>query len=264
MKIFSWNVRGLGRGERRLDVRGLLRKVEPDLIVIQETKLEVVNAAVVSEVWDNRQVDWVSVASVGALGGQLVMWDRLVFEKLENPNGVLDLASFPNLGKISRKAKDLAEHIKSSHEQVRQQIEAKLTNDKFPVGEYYKLTERKIGSCEMLAKINDNAYQLKLPSNISTLDVFNVKNLSSYRVDTSEDELNEKSRSSFLTPRGTDAALIAIDFLVKMDRMKEPRMRKMEWLRPGEEELVQRFDPSSPTDTIGFFIAKFNVGQKDT
>lgn len=36
-----------------------------------------------------------------------------------------------------------------------------------------------------------------------------------------------------------------------------------EWLRPGEEELVQRFDPSSPLDTIGFFIAKFIVGPKD-
>lgn len=37
-----------------------------------------------------------------------------------------------------------------------------------------------------------------------------------------------------------------------------------EWLRPGEEELVQRFDPSSPLDTIGFFISKFLVGSKDT
>ncbi|WRX10684.1 SAM-dependent methyltransferase RsmB/NOP2-type - like 3 [Theobroma cacao] len=37
-----------------------------------------------------------------------------------------------------------------------------------------------------------------------------------------------------------------------------------EWLRPGEEELVQRFDPSSPLDTIGFFIAKFVVGPKET
>lgn len=36
-----------------------------------------------------------------------------------------------------------------------------------------------------------------------------------------------------------------------------------EWLRPGEEELVQRFDPSSSLDTIGFFIVKFNVGPKD-
>ncbi|XP_057955404.1 rRNA (cytosine-C(5))-methyltransferase NOP2C isoform X3 [Malania oleifera] len=37
-----------------------------------------------------------------------------------------------------------------------------------------------------------------------------------------------------------------------------------EWLKPGEDALVQRFDPSSTLDTIGFFIAKFNVGPKDT
>nr|XP_004305841.2 PREDICTED: putative methyltransferase NSUN6 [Fragaria vesca subsp. vesca] len=36
-----------------------------------------------------------------------------------------------------------------------------------------------------------------------------------------------------------------------------------EWLRLGQEELVQRFDPSSPLDTIGFFIAKFLVGSKE-
>ncbi|KAG9132191.1 hypothetical protein Leryth_017052 [Lithospermum erythrorhizon] len=35
-----------------------------------------------------------------------------------------------------------------------------------------------------------------------------------------------------------------------------------EWLRSGEEDLVQRFDPSSSLDTIGFFIAKFDVGPK--
>ncbi|CAN7039360.1 unnamed protein product [Brassica oleracea var. botrytis] len=36
-----------------------------------------------------------------------------------------------------------------------------------------------------------------------------------------------------------------------------------EWLKPGEEEMVQKFDPSSELDTIGFFIAKFSVGPKD-
>ncbi|KAI6673234.1 hypothetical protein NL676_001140 [Syzygium grande] len=35
-----------------------------------------------------------------------------------------------------------------------------------------------------------------------------------------------------------------------------------EWLKPGEEELVQRFDPSAPLDTIGFFIAKFIVNKE--
>lgn len=36
------------------------------------------------------------------------------------------------------------------------------------------------------------------------------------------------------------------------------------WLTQSEAELVQRFDPSGPLDTIGFFIAKFNVGSKQT
>ncbi|CAI9089751.1 OLC1v1024383C2 [Oldenlandia corymbosa var. corymbosa] len=36
-----------------------------------------------------------------------------------------------------------------------------------------------------------------------------------------------------------------------------------QWLKLGEEDLVQRFDPSSAVDTIGFFIAKFTVGPKD-
>ncbi|KAL6646447.1 hypothetical protein ACP70R_018055 [Stipagrostis hirtigluma subsp. patula] len=35
------------------------------------------------------------------------------------------------------------------------------------------------------------------------------------------------------------------------------------WLTEHEAELVQRFDPSSSLDTIGFFIAKFGVGQKE-
>lgn len=30
-----------------------------------------------------------------------------------------------------------------------------------------------------------------------------------------------------------------------------------EWLQPEQAQLVQRFDPRSTADTIGFFIAKF-------
>ncbi|KAI3945432.1 hypothetical protein MKW92_021989 [Papaver armeniacum] len=41
----------------------------------------------------------------------------------------------------------------------------------------------------------------------------------------------------------------------------ENRVEK--WLTPEEAELVQRFDPSSSLDTIGFFNAKFSVDQKD-
>ncbi|XP_057854316.2 rRNA (cytosine-C(5))-methyltransferase NOP2C isoform X1 [Cryptomeria japonica] len=37
-----------------------------------------------------------------------------------------------------------------------------------------------------------------------------------------------------------------------------------EWLREGEQDLVQRFDPSNSLDTIGFFIAKFKVKEKNS
>jgi mRNA-degrading endonuclease RelE of RelBE toxin-antitoxin system len=52
-----------------------------------------------------------------------------------------------------------------------------LTRDHFPATKYNKLRERKIGLCEILQKINDNAYQFRLPSHLKTFDVFNVNHL---------------------------------------------------------------------------------------
>ncbi|GKD15852.1 hypothetical protein Tco_1205010, partial [Tanacetum coccineum] len=44
-----------------------------------------------------------------------------------------------------------------------------LTKDRFPVGEYNKLSAKKIGPHEIVEKINSNAYRLKLPSHIRDL-----------------------------------------------------------------------------------------------
>lgn len=49
-----------------------------------------------------------------------------------------------------------------------------------PARAYNKLKAKKIGSLEVLERINDNAYRLRLPSDISTSDVFNVKYLTCY------------------------------------------------------------------------------------
>jgi hypothetical protein len=67
---------------------------------------------------------------------------------------------------------------------------------------YNKLKERKIGPCQILTKINDNAYKIDLPPNIRTHPTFNVRDLSEYH-----GELESDSWASAFSPRENDAVL---------------------------------------------------------
>ncbi|KAE8663201.1 putative Quercetin 3-O-methyltransferase 1 [Hibiscus syriacus] len=146
----------------------------------------------------------------------------------QNPSGVLDLAPIPRIGHFSPKADEMAKYLRGIHEQVKQTIHESntkyktrvdnhhrqvlfdvgdfvwdvLTRDRFPVGEYNKLKDRKIGPCEVVQNINDNAYRLRLPSHLKTSDVFNVKHLSHCFVDSDDTTLN--SRTSSFQPGVTD------------------------------------------------------------
>ena len=87
------------------------------------------------------------------------------------------------------------------------------------MGDYNKLSTKKIDPVEIVEKINPNAYRLKLPSHICTTDVFNVKHLTPYLGDSSfgEDDAGNL-RASFLHPGGNDVIEKALDFLEKLDR----------------------------------------------
>ncbi|GJV75828.1 putative reverse transcriptase domain-containing protein [Tanacetum coccineum] len=102
---------------------------------------------------------------------------------------------------------------------------AVLTKDHFLVGEYNKLSTKKIGSLEIIEKIDSDAYCLKLPSHIRCSDVFNVKHLLPYHNDSSDDDLVVKSRANFVYPRGNDAGPSveehAILFIEAQDRVKK-------------------------------------------
>ncbi|VFR02491.1 unnamed protein product [Cuscuta campestris] len=145
---------------------------------------------------------------------------------VENPSGVLDLAPIPRVGRSHPRAEEMTENLRSKHDQVRRKIEesnnkykarvdkhrrqvlsdvgdfvwAVLTKDRFPVSEYDKLKDQKIGPCEIVQKINDNAYRLRLPSHLKTSDVFNVKHLTPCFLDSKEDDVN--SRTSSFPTRG--------------------------------------------------------------
>ncbi len=91
-KILSWNVRGLHEGDKRLQIRNLLKDWSADLICFQETKLELVTRRLVRSLWSCHYVDWVFLGSVGASGGILIMWDKRVMEQVDEAIGHYSLS----------------------------------------------------------------------------------------------------------------------------------------------------------------------------
>ena len=90
---------------------------------------------------------------------------------------------------------------------------AVLTKDHFSVGDYNKLSVKKIGPIEIIEKINSIAYRLKLPSHILTSDVFNVKHLIPYVGDSLDEDDVGNLRANFSHPGGNDAVEKALKYL---------------------------------------------------
>ena len=157
------------------------------------------------------------------------------------PRGPLDLLTLPSKTRIHGKAADFITGLQDVHkavfdnlsannakykrdaDQKRRHVEfevgdfvwAVLTKDRFSAGDYNKLSAKKVGPVEIVAKINPNAYKLKLPSHLRTSDVFNVKHLIPYAGDSSEDE---DSRTNSVQPGENDAVQnAAFAFMEKFD-----------------------------------------------
>jgi hypothetical protein len=80
MKIFSFNIHGLGMAEKRREIRRLIVEKNPDVFCIQETKLEVVDDVLCRSLWGSDDVAYSFKPSVGASGGILTMWNTRVVD----------------------------------------------------------------------------------------------------------------------------------------------------------------------------------------
>lgn len=76
MKIFSFNISGLGSVEKKRLISGR----RPDVFYIQETKLKVADDVLGRSLWGSEDVSYSFKPSVGASGGILTMWDTSVVD----------------------------------------------------------------------------------------------------------------------------------------------------------------------------------------
>jgi len=75
MKIITYNVRGLGGGEKRKEVRRLDNEKNPLVLCIQETKMALVNDHMVKSLWGDGENNFSYLPFVGASGGLVTVWD---------------------------------------------------------------------------------------------------------------------------------------------------------------------------------------------
>ncbi|XP_022020206.1 uncharacterized protein LOC110920296 [Helianthus annuus] len=162
------------------------------------------------------------------------------------PPGPHDLMSLPVSGSVPKRVQDFVEGLHEVHnavydnltranmkynqaaDQKRRHVDfeegdfvwAVLTEYRFSVEEYNKLSAKKIGPVEIMEKINLNAYRLKLPSHIRCSDVFNVKHLLPYYGDSSDDEPVGNSRANFIYPGGMMRAQVWRNGLSYISRPK--------------------------------------------
>nr|GEZ51381.1 hypothetical protein [Tanacetum cinerariifolium] len=135
---------------------------------------------------------------------------------------------------------------------------AVLTKDRFLVGEYNKLSAKKIGLLEIVEKINSNAYRLKLLSHIRCSDVLNVKHLLPDHGNSSDEDSVGNSRTNFVYPGGNDVnpsikerADLFLEAQDRVDRMK--RFRRF-CVAPSflEQEQGDETDEIDMTLSFGF------------
>ncbi|KAK3218713.1 hypothetical protein Dsin_012683 [Dipteronia sinensis] len=76
MNVISWNVKGLGRLEKRRMVRCLVRKINPMILFIQESKLNKFDCKVMKPIGGSFLTKGVGVEATGSAGGLITLWNE--------------------------------------------------------------------------------------------------------------------------------------------------------------------------------------------
>ncbi|XP_028102796.1 uncharacterized protein LOC114302038 [Camellia sinensis] len=76
----SWNVKGLGKSEKRGRIRKLICDRRVDLLLLQETKKASISESEVRTLWGRSNMEFMAVDSKGTTWGLLCIWDPSLFQ----------------------------------------------------------------------------------------------------------------------------------------------------------------------------------------
>lgn len=82
LSLFSWNVRGLNERDKRLAIRQALLIERPDIVTLQETKLETISNTKFREICGRRFDTFKVLPSQGTRGGLMVAWNQRTYTKV--------------------------------------------------------------------------------------------------------------------------------------------------------------------------------------
>lgn len=92
-KILSWNVNGLNDNRKWDIIKSLVRDWKPNILCLQETKIEDWNGILARQFWGNRWVEWAELKVSGTKGGIVTMWDKRQWSCIEIQQGTHSISS---------------------------------------------------------------------------------------------------------------------------------------------------------------------------
>ncbi|OMO98831.1 reverse transcriptase [Corchorus capsularis] len=78
-EILSWNVRGLGRREKRRAVRSVVARNQADMVLLQESKLSEGDSNLIQSLRGKQNFQFRIAYAVGSAGGLISIWDESFF-----------------------------------------------------------------------------------------------------------------------------------------------------------------------------------------
>lgn len=80
MKLVSFNINGLSRDIKKMEVRDIVKREGVDFLLLQETKLQLISSSLCRNLWHDDDFAWLSRSSQGRSGGLLLIWRPSAFE----------------------------------------------------------------------------------------------------------------------------------------------------------------------------------------